>query len=333
MHRRTLLVGGLGVLSAPRAVGAQPGARVHRIAIVVPSGTLTGLTETGHPAFRVLFAELRRRGYIEGQTLLVERRSGEGRAAEYPELARQVVQLQPDVIYVISTQMALALRAATTTIPIVAFTGDPIAAGLVASLARPSGNLTGFSDDAGLGILGKRLELLRETVRSAGRIGVLVPSLAWEGVWGQALRPAAPPLGATLLGAPVGGAIGEAEYRRAFASLRREGAEAVFVGDQLENFTHRRLIVALAAQARLPAVYAWRDAVEAGGLMAYGIRFADVYRGVAGYLDRILTGTAPGDLPYQQPTSFELVINTSTAKALGLTIPQSVLARADELIQ
>ena len=323
---------GAGLLLGSTPGDAQTPAKVHRLAIVVPAGNVAVLAETGHPAFRVLFQELRQRGYVEGTNLDVSRLSADGQAARYAELARDAVATRPDVIYAIGTGMTRALQDATTSIPTIAFTGDPIAAGLVLSLARPGGNLTGFSDDAGAEVLAKRLELLRQAMPGASRVAVLAPRSAWESRWGHALREAAPKLGVTLLDTTLGPAS-ETEYRRAFAGMARQWTDAVYVGDQAENYANRRLIVELAARARLPVVYAWRDAVEAGGLMAYGVRFGDVYRGVAGYIDRILTGTPPGELPYQQPTRFELVINAKTARALGRTVPPAVLARADEVIE
>ena len=323
----------IGLLAAPLAAEAQQPGKVYRIALVHPAAAVADMTEAKDPYFRVFFAELRRLGYVEGQNLVVERRSGEGRPARFPEFAREVVQLQPDLIFVISGRMARAFQAATTTIPIVGITGDPIPEKLVTSLARPGGNLTGFSADVDESHIGKHLELLKEVVPKAARVALLCPRGLWEGTYGPLMRPAGARVGMTVIGALLDDPIQEPEYRRAFAAMVRERVDALIVADVAENFTHRRLIVELAAKARLPAMYPWRDFVDFGGLMAYSVDLVAMFRDAAGYVDRILKGANPGELPYQLPTKFEFVINLKTAKALGLTIPPSVLARADEVIQ
>jgi putative ABC transport system substrate-binding protein len=280
----------------------------------------------------VLLSELRRLGYVEGQNLVVERRSAEGRPTRFPEIAREVVRLQPHLILAPSSRIVRELQAATTTIPIVGITADPIAEKLVASLARPGGNLTGFSADAEGSVLEKHVELLKAAVPTVSRVAVLVSRDLWERESGA--RPqAGTRVGVTVVGALLHEPIQEPEYRRVFAAMARERVEALIVADQGENWVHRRLIGELAAQARLPTIHDNRAYVESGGLMSYGVDLSELYRGAAGYIDRILRGANPGELPYQLPTKFELVINLKTAKALGLTIPPSVLARADEVIQ
>ena len=290
------------------------------------------MTEGGERVYKVFFSELRRLGYVEGKNLVVERRSGEGRTGRYPDLAREVVQLRPDVIYANSTPLVAAFKAATTTIPIVGTTDDPVASGLVASLARPGGNITGFSVVVGDEIFGKYVELLRQAVPGVSRVGFLLRHAAWEGRYGRAMREATQHAGLTLVGAPLNDPIQEPEYRRMFAMLARERVQTLVVSDHAENFAHYRLIVALAAEGRLPAVYPFRNFADAGGLMVYGFDVADVWLGAARYIDQILKGANPGQLPYQRPTKFELVINMKTAKALGLTIPPSLLLRADQVI-
>jgi putative ABC transport system substrate-binding protein len=322
----------LALLAAPLAAEAQQVGKVYRIVLVHPAA-IADLTEAKNPHFKVLFSELRRLGYVEGQNLVVERRSGEGRPARFPEFAREVVQLQPDLIFLISGRMARAFLAASTTIPLVGITGDPISEKFVTNLARPGGNLTGFSTEVDESLLGKHPELLKEVVPRAARVAYLCPRAGWESIFGRLMRSAADRVGMTLIGALLDEPSQEPEYRRAFAAMVRERVDALLVADTGENYTHRRLIVELAAQARLPAIYDQRAYVEAGGLMAYGVDFLELFRGAAGYIDRILKGAKPGELPYQQPSKFELVINLKTAKALGLTIPPAVLARADELIQ
>jgi putative ABC transport system substrate-binding protein len=315
-----------GLIAAPLAAEAQQG-KVYRLAVVYPDGPVEKITEP------ILLPELRRLGYIEGRNFVVERRAGVGRREGYPDLAREVVALNPDVIFATSGRLAQAFRAVTMTVPIVTITSEPVALGLATSLPRPGGNITGFTQDSGTEVYGKRLELLKEAVPSATRVAFLGPKQAWDGMWGRVMREAAQRTGATSIAATVGDPIREAEYRRAFAVMAGERAQALVVTDHAEGISNRHLIVELAAQAGLPAVYAYRVFVEAGGLMAYGIDHADLRRSVAGYVDRILKGTNPAELPFQQPTKFELVINAKTAQALGLTIPPSLLQRADQVIE
>jgi putative ABC transport system substrate-binding protein len=281
----------------------------------------------------ILLPELRRLGYVEGQNLVVERRSGGGRRESYPDVAREVVALRPDVIFATSGRMAEACRAITSTVPIVTITSDPVTLGLAASLSKPGGNITGFTVDAGLEVVGKRLDLLGEIAPNATRVAFLASQQAWDGKWGRVMREAAERAGVASIAATMGDPIREPEYRRAFAVVARERAQALVVTDHAEGFANRQLIVELAAQGRLPAIYAYREFVEAGGLMAYAFDAADVVRRVANYIDRILKGTSPAELPFQQPTKFDLVINLKTAKTLGLTIPPALLLRADEVIE
>jgi putative ABC transport system substrate-binding protein len=322
-----------GLLAAPLAVEAQPAGSMYRIVIVLAATPVAEMTEARDPLLRVLFLELRGLGYAEGQNLVVERRSGAGRRESYPAVAREVVRLAPDVIFAGSGRMAQALLEATTAIPIVTIPSDPVALGLGASLARPGGNVTGFSIDAGAEILGKRLELLKSAVPTASRFAFLTSQAAWEGVWGRLMREASQRAGITIFGAVLSDSLQEPEYRRAFTAIVKERTEALIVGDQAEFLGHEQLIVQLAAEARLPAIYSYRSFAAAGGLMAYALDAADVFRRAAGYIDRILKGANPGELPFQQPTKFELVINLKTAKALGLTIPASLLQRADQVIE
>jgi putative ABC transport system substrate-binding protein len=229
--------------------------------------------------------------------------------------------------------MARAFQAATTTIPTVGITPDPIFEKLVASLARPGGNLTGFSVEAGEELIGKNVEILKEAVPRASRVALLTPQADWEMPYGLVMRRVGARVGMTVIGALLSDPIQEPEFRRAFAAMVRDRVDTLIVADSAENFTHRQLIVTLAAQARLPAIYPFREFVDVGGLMSYSVDFAAMFRDAAGYVDRIFKGANPGDLPYQLPTKVPLVINLKTAKALGLTIPPAVLARADEVIQ
>jgi putative ABC transport system substrate-binding protein len=328
----------LTLLAAPLAGEAQQQAtKVYRIAFLEPGSPLSTLTgpEPSHPGFRAFVQDLRKLGYIEGQNLVIERRSAEGRYERLPDLAAELVRLKVDVIVVPTSTGTRAVKQATTTIPIVmAPVGDPLGMGLVTNLARPGGNVTGLSFVVDYSIDGKRLELLKEVLPRMARVGVIHQTPSTPGrslateykdviVAAEALRVA-------LVFAKVDQAD---QFPDAFTTLARAQVDAVLIEDNSHTYANGRLIVEFAAKHRLPAMYAFRETVEVGGLMAYGASVTDVIRRAAGYVDKILKGAKPGDLPIEQPTKFELVINLKTAKAIGLTIPPSVLARADEVIQ
>ena len=263
--------------------------------------------------------------------MVIEVWTAAGRIENYVALAREVAQSQPDVIVAPSDQLLIRLKAATTA-PIVGITADPVAAGLAASLNKPGGNVTGFTvgpDE----VLGKQLEFLREAVPRASRIAFLLSQAGWDGRYGRVMREAAQRKAVTLIGAPLRDPIGEQEYQRVFSVMAGERVEAVIVNDHPANYAHRRLVADLAARAHLPAIAALRDFPEAGGLMAYAADTLAIFRRVAQYTDRILKGARPSDLPFQEPTTYELIVNLKTAKALGLTIPQSLLVRADQVIE
>ena len=281
---------------------------------------------------------LRDLGYVEGRNLLIEVRSAEGNSERLQVLAAELVALKVDVIVTGGgTLAALAAKRATGTLPIVFNSvGDPVTSGLVGNLARPGGNVTGLSNLAPE-LVGKRLELLKQAVPAIRRVAVL-----WQPGGGGGERTdkdmrkgaddAARALGVQLQFVE---ARDPADIDRAFSDMSRARAEALIVLPYIMFFYERKRLVDLAARDRLPTVYSFRGYVEvdAGGLMSYGPDLADMSRRAAAYVDKILKGTKPGDLPVEQPTKFELVINLRTAKQLGLTIPQSVLARADEVIQ
>jgi len=292
------------------------------------------LTEDGRlPAFVAFFKELRKLGYIEGGNLLVERYSGEGRTEHYADLARDVVLSHPELIFTVTTRMAQHFKATATTIPIVAYLADPVASGLARSLAQPGGNITGVIPDVGADFWGKQLEFLKVVVPTARKVAYLTPRGAWNMPGGVAIRKAANQIAVELIGALLEGSIDEPEYRRVFAAMAQERVDAVMVNDAAENYTNQRLITKLAESARLPAIYPDRSFVELGGLMAYGPELEELYRHAANQIDQILKGAKPGELPFYQATKFKLTINLNTAKVLGLAIPQSVLLRADEVIQ
>jgi putative ABC transport system substrate-binding protein len=328
MDRRDTVLGLLALGAAPLAAEAQQAAKVPRIGYLV-----TNLAANPHwlEAFRQGLRDL---GYVEGRNVVVEYRDAEGKLERIPALAAELVALKVDVILAGSALHALAAKQATSTIPIV-FTvaADPVGSGLVASLARPGGNVTGLSNLAPE-LVGKGLELLTQAVPGVSRVAVLwQPGALGERTEKDMLTRAE--VAARALGVQLQfvEARGPADFDRAFSDMTRARAGALTVFGGAMFFSERRRLVDLAAKNRLPAVYSARELVDAGGLMAYGPNFADLVRRAATYVGKILKGAKPGDLPVEQPTKFELVINLKTAKALGLTIPQSVLGRADEVIQ
>ena len=334
MRRREFitLLGGAAA-AWPVAARTQQPATQHRIAIFHPAIPTTLITETGGgSAWRAFFAELRRLGYIEGENLIIERYSAEGHHERYADLAREIVTRNPDLIVTGTNPVVIVFKAATSTIPVVAFMLDPLKAGLVTSLARPGGNLTGITLDAGIEIWGKRLEMLKEAIPSTARAAFLGMREGWEGSSGQVLRDAGSQLGISLVFMlPQNGTPSEIE--RVFAAMEQQRPDAVLVSGEGDLYAHRQLIVELAEKNRLPAMCPYRDYVEAGGLMAYTVDLAELLRRMAYNVHQILKGAKPGDIPIYQPTKFELLINLKTARALGLTLPLALLARAAEVIE
>jgi putative ABC transport system substrate-binding protein len=318
--------------AASPASWAQQRAAPPRIVIFHPAIPASLLTETGGgTAWRAFFGELRRLGYIEGQNLIIERFSAEGHHERYADLAREIVARNPDLIVTGTNPVVLAFKAATSAIPLVAFMVDPLKAGLVASLARPGGNLTGITLDAGIEIWGKRLELLKEAVPSTTRVAFLAMREGWEGSFGEAMRDVAGRLGVSLISMlPNMGTV--AEIERVFAAIAEQRPDAVLVTGEGDLYAHPKLIVELAEKYRLPTMSPYRDFTDAGGLMAYTVDLAELLRHMAGEVKQILNGAKPGDIPIYQPTKFELLINRKTAKALGLTLSPTLLSRADEMI-
>lgn len=333
-RREFILLAGPAVVW-PLAARAQPSRQIFRMAIAHPSLAPQDMSEGSQGAFFPgLFGELRRLGYVEGQNLIVERYSAQGRAQHFPELARAVVRTKPDLILVFARRLVQQFAAATTDIPIVVGTTlDPVGHGIANSLAQPGRNLTGVTMDAGLSALTKHIELLRIIAPNATRIGFLAPEEAWNALYGRAMQEAARQVGVMLIGPGLGNPVQEPEYQRVFAAMEEAGANAIIVGSIADNDTHARLIVETITQLGLPAIYPNRDYIAVGGLMAYMPAFTDHPRLIAGYIDRILTGTKPGDLPFQQPSTWQLIINLKGAKALSLDIPPELLAQADEVIE
>jgi putative tryptophan/tyrosine transport system substrate-binding protein len=331
MRRREFLaaIAGASFLQ-PVSARAQQSTKVYRIAMLHPSHPVRDMTENSSLRYyHAFFEELRRLGYVEGRNVLIERYSGEGRVENYGSLVHDVVSRNFDLILAMTAWMAMPLKRETSKIPIVAISSDPINDRLVTSLAHPGGNITGVSVDPGLEIWGKRFQLFREVVPTISKVGVLAQRQNPER---DVLLHTTERAGVRVVGPTLVDSGSDEDYRRFFAATSQNGADALFVDGSPENITKRKLIVELAAKFRLPAIYAFRVFVEAGGLMAYGTELGEVFRQAARSIDKILRGTNPGDIPYYQPTKFELVINLGAARALGLTIPSSVLSLADDLI-
>jgi putative ABC transport system substrate-binding protein len=284
-----------------------------------------------HEAFRQGLRDL---GYVEGRNVVIEYRSAEDKLERLPALAAELVALKVDVIVAGAPPAALAAKQATQTLPIVfAAVADAVTSGLVTSLARPGGNLTGLSF-LGPELIGKRLEQLKQAVPGVSRVAVLwQPGALPERTEKDILKEIEVAARALEVRPQFVEARGPADFDRAFSDMTKARAEALTVWSTPMFVNERRRLVDLAAKNRLLAVYPWREFVDAGGLMAYGPDLADLFRRAPTYVDRILNGAKPGDLPIEQPTKFELVINLKTAKALGLTIPPSLLQRADQVIE
>ncbi len=325
MNRRTFIGALTGsLLAAPLAAEEQK--RVYRVGFL-SQGSPLAAGETGffRPALRDL-------GYIEGQDFIFEPRFAEGRNERFPSLAADLVARKPDVIVADSTPAAIAAKGATTEVPIVIVNvSDPVGTGIVASLAHPGGNVTGGTD-FGTALAVKQLDLLRELVPKASRIAILMSDNPAHPLQLKLIQDAAKRVRVTILPTMI---KREVDFETAFASMVRQRAGALIWlgGAPVSTPAQVEKIVALSATSKLPAMYPGRGTVERGGLLSYASTQKDRFRTAAIYVDRILKGAKPTDLPIEQPTSFELVVNLKTAKALGLTIPPSLLQRADQVIE
>jgi ABC-type uncharacterized transport system substrate-binding protein len=325
MNRRDFitLLGGAAVAWPLAARAQQPGkaARIGYLAIRAPMS-----------ADEALLQALRELNWIEGRNIVIERRFSAGNFDRLREFAAELVRLKVDAIVAVASASTQTAKDATASIPICFVNaGDPVGQGFVMSLARPGGNVTGVSFDASPDITAKQLQLILETVPKASRVAVLWnPTSPFLRSYWSVAQAAAPALGVVLQSLEVQDA---SQYETAFKAILRDRADALVVlSDSFATF-HRARIAELAAEHRLPVLYGHRQYVEAGGLMSYGPSLFDVYRRAAAYVDKILNGTRPADLPVEQPTKYELVINLKTAKALGLELPSTLLARADEVIE
>ena len=324
MTTRRVFIGTMasGLLAAPLAVEGQPAGKVWRIGFI---------SVTDVKGDEALFQRLRELGYEEGKNLVAERRYSEGRAERFPEFAAELVRLKVDIIVVITTPAALAVKNTTNTIPTVFPTAiDPVGAGVIASLARPGGNITGLTIQSP-DLVAKRLQFLKEAIPHLSRVAVLwnAANPANARTW-RAAQDAGRALGLKLLSQEVRGST---DFERVFAGMARERPDGLlFIVDGL-TIQHGEQVVDFVTQKRIPSMFEGSAQAAAGGLMSYGANREALLRRGAVLVDKILKGAKPADLPVEQPTKFDLVINLKTAKALGLTIPQSLLQRADEVVQ
>jgi putative ABC transport system substrate-binding protein len=331
MNRRNaglaVLLGPLTFGTASRAAFAQQVGKVYRV------GYMSAPTRASvEPVLQAFLRALRELGWIEGQNLIIEYRWADGKIERLPDLAAELVRQKVDLIVAPAASAALAAKKVTSSIPIVMmFPIDPVEQGLVTSLRRPGGNVTGTTMAPSPAIFGKQLQILKEAIPRASRVAVLWnPADASFAVQTKEVEAAARSLGIRLQHVE---ARGPEEFDSAFASMARERAEALLLGGSSTFLAHGTRVAELAIKGRLPTMNHFREMVEAGGLMAYGVNMTDFIGRSAVYVDKILKGAKPADLAVEQPTRFEFVINLKTAKALGLTIPQSVLARADDIIR
>jgi putative ABC transport system substrate-binding protein len=315
----------VGILALPLASEAQQATKVWRIGYL---GYAYPTQPKDVEAFRQRLHDL---GYVEGKNLVIESRVADSSYVRLPALAAELVSLKVDVIASYGNATIVALKRATQTIPIVMITaGNPVGAGLVSSLAHPGGNVTGLSSGLGEGLSAKSLQLLTQTVPGMTRVGVLMaPASANHAAYVREIKTAGQRTGIAVLEVEARGD----EIERARAALTKARAQGLIVLPSPDTLTHQVQIVDLAAKTRLPAIYPWREFTESGGLMAYSPNRTEMYRRSATFVDKILKGAKPADLPVEQPTKFELVINLKTAKALGLTIPRSLLLQADQVIE
>ena len=334
MRRREFISVLGGAASWPFAANAQQSGKVYRIGWLIAGGGPTS-PNSQFPQWHAFEEGLRELGLIEGRNLVIERRFAGGKLERLPALAAELVSMNVDVIVVQGVAPMAAAKAATATIPIVMLAGssDPVGEGLIASFARPGGNITGLTYTVSAERFGKQLELLREAAGPVSRVAILwdVQIELYRRSWAPTLEPAARDLGLQIQGPLL--VRNADDIEKAFAAMARQRTEAVLVAAGSSNFGNRAVIAKLATLNRLPVMAGFRDFPATGSLMSYGPNFSAINRRGAYYVDKILKGAKPGDLPVEQPTQYDLVINLRTAKALGLTVPLALLARADEVIE
>jgi putative ABC transport system substrate-binding protein len=318
-----LLLAAVTISAAPLPAKADQAAKIYRVGFILTTTPVREMAgpDPVHLPFRAFVHALRDLGYVEGSNLILERRSAEGRFERLGDIAAELVNLKTDVLVVINSLVVQRAHQVTGS--------DLVAIGLAQSLARPGGNVTGLTAGPTLEIDAKRLELLKEVAPAATRIAFLGMNSDWESPLGQSVRRAAHALGVTLVLAEHQ----PNDYTSAFALIKRQRANAIYLASNPPNWQHRRLIAGFATNNRLPSTYTVRDYTEAGGLMSYGFDVVDNCRRAAQYVDKILKGAKPADLPIEEPAKFELVINIKTARAIGLRIPRELLLRANQLVE
>lgn len=329
---RQFLLAASVLLAAPLLAAGQNDKKTYRVAWVLAVSTpaeMAGPNPT-HSLTRAIVHGLRDLGYVEGRNLIFDRRSAEGRPERYPAIVAELLRLKPDVIVMTGIQGPRAAKEATRTVPIVMCgVNQPVENGLVESLARPGGNLTGVTGDSGAEEEGKRLQLLKNAIPQLRRVAYLSTGRTWEGLMGGAVRNAARSMGLEVVHAEhLTG-----DLKATFAALGRQRPEALIASSTPDTFAHRPEIARFAAEQRLPGIYPFTAMAEAGGLMAYAVSTQPGRTRCVHYVDRILKGAKPADLPVEEPSRFELVLNLKAARALGLTFPQSLLLRADRVIE
>jgi putative tryptophan/tyrosine transport system substrate-binding protein len=329
MRRRDFTIG-LLLSGAAAAARAQRPLKEHRIALVIPSGPVARIDDPQSRFYQAFWKELQLLGEVEGQNLTVYRYSAEGRPEGFADLAHRVVSQHPETIIASSDAIAKSVHAANGTIPIVWIGGDPIGAGLTTNWVRPDGNITGVTVNVGPGIFGKRLQILKEVVPFVSKVAFL--EMGGSAAEAEQLREAGRRLQTSIIDVPLEAAT-MPDIQRALPQITAYQPDAVMVGSNSSLIPFRQLIVGLVAKGRLPAIYPWREYVEAGGLLAYASDLRELARRIADDVVQILNGAQPTDIPIYRPTKFELVVNLKAAKALGLTIPPTVLASADEIIE
>jgi putative tryptophan/tyrosine transport system substrate-binding protein len=330
MKRRAFLLTACALALVPPAIAQRKDP--FRIGVILTTSPLAEMLgpEPIHPRLRAFLHEMRRLGYSEGGNLVVERRSAEGKFERFSEILSELLRLKPDILMTLGAPMTLAAMNLTNRIPIISMgVPDHVAAGIVTSLAKPGGNVTGVSSTTGPEYSAKRLELLKAAIPSASRVAYLAQKTEWDSPGGNAARGAARALGITLTLAETL----PTDYAAAFASIRREKPNAVYVSGHLAEWANRESIVEALNAMKLPNIHAFSESAEAGGLLSFAPPVNETWLRAAYYADRILKGAKPSDLPIEQPTRFQLVVNLKAAKALGIVLPQSFLLRADKVIE
>jgi len=333
MRRREFLSFFVGLSTTVGNGAAYTGEAPKRVALVAGSTRVTQMHEgSTNVYFRTFFEELRRLGYVEGKNLVVLRFTSGGHSERIPDTAREVVAAVPDVIFAFSSRMVQQLRKTTTAIPVVGYMADPISFGIVEDLSHPGKNFTGVATEASSELDGKRLSLFRELAPGASHIAVLAPASYWRTVYGDAFRDAAGRLGFTIVGEPVEDPVSQETIERTFAWLAAKHADCLMIPDIPENYAHLQRIVELSIHEKLPTLAPIRLYVTAGALMSYAADPVDLMRRAVAYVDRILKGERPGDLPIYRASRYELIINRKTAQKLNLRIPPFLETVADEII-